>query len=127
MRKTGKYFFDSDQTWKEFEDGSVKANGMAVESSHLRSLGQFGGARCRCPSGNVYNVGALIEDISNTSEANLGEFEMDRSYHQSCVGGVMQYDVNLVRYDTDHTGSPTNIHDLKAVQCDVNGCKILLF
>lgn len=121
MRKTGKYFLDDDNVWKEFEDGSVKKSGLAVESSHLRSLGQFGGARCRCPSGNVYNVGALIDDVSNTSDANLGEFELDRSYHQSCVGGVMTYDVNLVRYDTDHSGSPINVHDLKAVQCDVNG------
>lgn len=121
MRKQNKFYLDSDNVWKEFEDGSMKKNGMAVESSHLRTLGQFGGARCRCPSGNVYNVGALIEDVANTSSSNLGEFSQEKSYHQSCKGGVMQFDENLVRYDTDHSGNPTNVHDLKATHCDISG------
>jgi len=121
MRKQNKFYLDSDSVWKEFEDGSLKKNGMAVESSHLRTLGQFGGARCRCPSGNVYNVGALVEDVSNTSSSNLGEFTQEKSYYHSCKGGVMQFDVNLVRYETDHAGLPTNIHDLKATHCDISG------
>lgn len=119
MKKHGKFYFDTTaDIWKEWHDGAT-IDGFAVPVSNTVQAGLLGGTICQCPSGNRYKVGALIMANADSITTKL---QTHKNYYNTCVDGTI---------DTTQIGQPdqseTNIelmdHGLRAVHCDVNGCK----